>query len=89
MFDKVKDLYNLQKQARELQAQLAGERVEGVSRDGLMRVSMNGTYEVLSVSVGENVNITREWVEQHTKEACNDALAKLKNLLASKMREVM
>ncbi len=89
MFDKLKDIYQLQKQAREIQSRLAAERVEGMSRDGSFRVALNGNQEVLSVSVAENANLSREKVEQNSKEAFADALAKLKNLLAAKMREIM
>ena len=89
MLEKLKDLYQLQKQAREIQSRLASERVEGISRDGLFRVSLNGNLEVLSVSVAEDLNLTREKVEQNSKEAFSDALSKLKNLLAAKMREMI
>ena len=89
MLDKLKDLYNLQKQAREIQSRLAGERVEGTSRDSSFCVELNGNQEVLSVSVSENANLSREVVERNAKEAFSDALSKLKNLLASKMREMM
>ena len=89
MLDKLKDMYQLQKQAREIQSRLASERVEGVSRDGSFRVALNGNQEVLSVSVAESANLAREQVEKNSKEAFSDALSKLKNLLASKMREMM
>mgnify|MGYP001568332482 CR=1 FL=1 len=89
MLDKLKDLYNLQKQARELQSRLAAERVEGASRDGSFRVALNGNQEIVSVVVSETVNLSREAVERNSKEAFSDALAKLKNLLAAKMREMM
>ena len=72
-----------------MQSRLATERVEGMSRDGSFRVELNGNQEVLSVSITENVNLLREAVERNSKEAFSDALAKLKNLLAAKMREMM
>lgn len=89
MLDKLKDMYQLQKQARELQARLSSERATGASRDGSFRVELNGNQEVLSVSVSENANLSRESVERNAKEAFSDALSKLKNMLASKMREMM
>ena len=89
MLEKLKDMYQLQKQARELQSRLGAERVEGTSRDGSFRVALNGNQEVLSVSVSESADLGREMVERNTKEAFTDALSKLKNLLASKMREMM
>lgn len=89
MLDKLKDLYQLQKQAREIQSRLATERVEGASRDGSFRVELNGNQDVLSVSVSENASMLREVVERNAKEAFSDAFSKLKNLLASKMREMM
>lgn len=89
MLDKLKDLYQLQKQAREIQSRLASECVEGASRDGSFRVELNGNQEVLSVSVSENASMLREAVERNAKEAFSDALSKLKNLLAQKMREMI
>ena len=89
MFDKLKDMYQLQKQAREIQSRLSGEKVEGSSRDGSFRVALNGNQELLSVFVSETATLSREMVERNMKEAFSDALAKLKNLLASKMREMM
>jgi DNA-binding protein YbaB len=89
MLDKIKDLYHLQKQAREMQSRLAQERAEGMSRDGSFRVTLNGNQEVLSVSVSETAPLSRERVEQNATEAFSDALTKLKHILASKMREMM
>lgn len=89
MLDKLKGMYQLQKQARELQARFAQERVEGASRDGTFRVTLTGNQEVLAVSIAENADLSREAVERNAKEAFSDAMAKLKNLLASKMREMI
>jgi DNA-binding protein YbaB len=89
MLDKLKDLYQLQKQAREMQSRLATERVEGASRDGSFHVVINGNQEVISVSVSETSSLARKLVEQNAKEAFSDALSKLKNLLAQKMQEIM
>lgn len=89
MFDKLKDMYQLQKQAREIQARLSSEKVEGVSRDGTFRVELNGNQEVLFVSVSDTTNLSREAVERNSKEAFSDALSKLKNLLAQKMQEMI
>ncbi len=84
MLDKIKELYNLKKQAQELQSQLGNERVIGKSRDGRFSVVMNGNQELLEVYV-PTMELVKIEVEQGIKEAFNDARGKIESLLRTKM----
>jgi DNA-binding YbaB/EbfC family protein len=55
MFDKMKQLYDLQKQAREAQKAAADLKVEKKSRDGKISVLMNGTFHVESLSIDSSL----------------------------------
>lgn len=89
MFDKLKDLYHLKKQAEEMQKQLANEKVVGLSQDGTFAVTLNGNQELLGVNISPDVNLSQPDVEKNIKEAFADAQAKLKNLLASKLGNML
>lgn len=72
-----------------MQRLLADVRVEGVSRDGIFKVSMNGNQEVLGVTVTEGATLAKEVVERSSKEAFTDALNKVKNEMAEKFKGMM
>ena len=89
MFDKLKDIYNLQKQAQELQNQLAAEKITGLSQDGTFAVTLNGNHELLSVHISPDINLNHPDVEKNIKEAFEDAQNKLKNILASRLGNML
>lgn len=76
MFDSFKQL----KQLKELQAAIQKEEVTA-EKDGV-RVTMNGAFEVSSVSIEEG--ITTEKLEKLTKEVFNDAVKKAQQAIAGK-----
>ena len=55
MFDKMKQLYDLQKQAREAQKAATDLKVEKKSRDGKIAVLMNGTFHLESLSIDSSL----------------------------------
>lgn len=85
MFDQLKDLYNLKKQASEMQAKLALERVIGTSSDQSFSITINGNHELISVDVSPNIDFNHPQIEKNIKEAFNDAQTKLKSVLAEKL----
>ncbi|MBI4049395.1 MAG: YbaB/EbfC family nucleoid-associated protein [Candidatus Doudnabacteria bacterium] len=89
MFDKLKDLYNLKRQAGELQRQLAAEKVTGLSVDGSFAVTLNGNHELLSVNISPDINLSQPEVQKNIKEAFNDAQKKLKTLLAERFQDML
>jgi DNA-binding protein YbaB len=83
-FDKLQDV----KKARELQSMLAKEAVEGVSKDGTVRVSIDGNQNVLRVSIDDAIVGDKHKLEQNTKDAFVRGLDALKKLMASKFSSV-
>ena len=78
----------MQKQAREMQAMLAAERVTGVSRDGKFQIIMNGAQDVIEVNVPLE-GLEKASVEHGIKEAFTDAQEKVKKVMMEKLKGMM
>ena len=81
MFDKVKQMYELKKQADELKKMLAKEIVE-VEAAG-MKVVMSADQKVQSVDLGDNPN------SDTLKDMLNKAVDESQKVAAKKMQEQM
>jgi len=81
MFNKIKDLAEMKKQAGAMQAALADEQLEAENHG--IKIVMNGNQEVLSVEV--NSELSKEEQEKYLKETFNDAVKKVQQLMAQKM----
>lgn len=55
MFDKMKQLYDMQKQAKQMKKDLEGQTIEKTSLSNKLKVVMNGTFEVVSLSIDESL----------------------------------
>lgn len=86
MFDKIKDMYAMRKEAQEMQAVLASERATGASRDGSVRITMTGGFDIVEVLVADGATLTKESVERAVKEAFVDAQQKIKGILMQKFK---
>ncbi len=84
IFDKLHDI----KKARELQSALAKEVVQGVSKDGTVRVTIDGNQNVLRVSIDDAIISDKHKLEYNTKDAFVRGLDALKKLMASKFSSV-
>jgi DNA-binding protein YbaB len=89
MLDQLKDLYNLRKQAQEMQKMLANERVTGSSRDGSFSLTLNGNHELTEVNVSPNIDLHQPEIAKNIKEAFEDAQSKLKSLIAQKFQGML
>lgn len=54
MFDKMKQLYDLQKKAKEMQKSMDGIIVERESPGGKVKLALNGNFKVTSLSIDES-----------------------------------
>ena len=86
MFDKIKDMYQMQKQAREMQTMLNAEQAMGSSKDGSIQITLNGSFEVINVSVSDEIPLTKDLVQKGIKEAFTDAQQKIKGILMQKFK---
>lgn len=89
MFDQIKDLYNLRKQAQEMQKQMEQVAVTGTSRDGRLKITINGTQELVSVKCEAPESLSPAEVEKMVKEAHEDAQKQLKNIMVDKFKGMM
>jgi DNA-binding protein YbaB len=89
MFGQIKDLYNLQKQAREMKKQLESEQVTGSSSDGLIRLTIDGSYDLKSVKVDPAAQLSPSQIEQGIRQAYEDANSQIRSILAEKFKGMM
>jgi DNA-binding YbaB/EbfC family protein len=90
MFDQLKDLYNLRKQAAELQKQLESERISSDSNNGLVTITINGSHQLLDLTINKELAETnKEQLSGAIKDAYNQAAENLKSLLAEKFKGMM
>ena len=89
MLGKVRDVYRLQKQAKQIKKELANIHIEAET-DGVL-VTVNGEMEVISVKIPDEMK-TSENSEKLTAaivSASNKAIKKAQEIAAEKMKGVM
>lgn len=87
IFDKIKDINELRKNAGELkslQAQLSKEEIVGTSKDGFVTIVLDGNQNVVRVRIDEQAVGNRIQLEISVKDALFRAVDGLKKLMASK-----
>jgi nucleoid-associated protein EbfC len=90
MFGMLKKAQEMQKGLQNVQAELAKTEITGTAASGAVSVVMNGTHEILSVSIKPEAVDTDDlgMLEDLVKVACNDALAKANEMAKTKMAAV-
>ena len=81
MLNNIKDLYQLQAKAREIQKKLAEEIVES-EQEGI-KITMNGKQEVLSVVI--NSELSKDNQEKYLRDVFNNCIKKVQQLMAKNM----
>jgi DNA-binding YbaB/EbfC family protein len=79
-----------QNMQRQMQEALAKERVEGSAGGGMVKVTINGGYECLEVSIDANV-VDKEDVgmlEDLVRAAINDAAARVEEVRVAQARNM-
>lgn len=87
IFDKIKDLNELRKNASELkqlQSQLSKEEIIGKSKDGMVTVVLDGNQNVRRVEISERALSNKQQLEASVKDAVFRALDALKKMMATK-----
>ena len=87
MFDKAKDMYKLQKQAKEVKKKLENIHIEAEQDD--VKITIDGQQNVISVSIGESILNKKEDLENALKKAFNKAIKKSQEKAAAEMKDVM
>jgi DNA-binding YbaB/EbfC family protein len=89
MFDKMKQLMEMQKKMQEMKRALDVTVFEVASSDGLVRISMNGSQEVESVSLSDSAAAApKSALEKSLQDAYNKAIKRSQAIAAEKMKEM-
>ena len=81
MFNQLKDLYQLQSKAKEVQQKLASENV--VVEENGITLTMNGSQEIVAIILPEN--FSKEDLEKNLPRVFNSAIKKVQMLMAKMM----
>jgi DNA-binding protein YbaB len=87
MFDKAKQLYQLQKNAREIKNRLKNTHIE--AEDEGVTVIIDGEQNVVKVTLPELANLKKEDLEKKLEKCFNKAVKKSQQIGADLMKEVM
>lgn len=87
MFDKAKDLYRMQKQAREIKKKLKNTHIEA-EHEGII-VIINGEQEVMSVQISDDAMADKKKLQENLEKCFNKAVKKSQQIGAEMMRGIM
>lgn len=87
MFEKAKDMYKLQKQARKIKKELKNTHIEA-EHEGVT-VTINGEQEVVKIEITDEALTNKSKLEDNLLKATNKAIKKSQQIGAEMMKEVM
>ncbi len=88
MFNKLKQFKDIKDKAKRIQSVLSKETVEGSAGWGKVKVKIDGNQQFLDVSIDPSVMDDRAKLESMIKEASNDAIKKIQQIMATKLKDV-
>lgn len=89
LFDKIKDVNEMRKQAKQIELALGAEQVTGSSSGGKIKITMDGNQKVLSVEVDPSVVGDKSEIARHIRQALEDLNNKHKKMLQSKFGNML
>ncbi|MEK7086026.1 MAG: YbaB/EbfC family nucleoid-associated protein [Patescibacteria group bacterium] len=87
MFEKAKNLYKLQKQAREIKGKLKNTHIEAENEG--VTVIINGEQEVIEVRINDAAMQDKKKLEKNFVDCLNKAVKKSQQIGAELMKDVM
>lgn len=88
-FDKLKDINEMRKQAKQIEQMLSQERIVGQSSREMIKITLDGNQKVLSVEVQDAIVGERKEIARHIREALEDVNNKHKKLLQTKFGSML
>lgn len=82
--DKLKDINEMRKQAKQIEIMLSQEIVIGKSSNEYIKITLDGNQNIKSVEVQDHIVGDRKEIARHIRESLEDAISKHKKLLQSK-----
>lgn len=89
IFDKLKDVNEMRKQAKQIELLLANETVTGSSSGGKIKITIDGNQAVKSVEVDPGIAGDKSEVARHIRSALEDLFKQHKKLLQSKFGNML
>lgn len=89
MFDKMKQLMDMQKKMQEIKRELDNTNFDIASSDGLVKITMNGSQEMKDIKIqGELSKIEKINLEKAVKDAYNRSIKRSHDIAAQKMKDI-
>ena len=89
IFDKLKDINEMRKEAKVIQGQMAQISIDGSSSGGKIKLSMDGNFEVKSVEVSPEVAGDKSEVARHIRSAMEDLFKNYKKAMQKRFGNTM
>ncbi len=89
IFDKLKDINEMRKQAKQLESTLAQETVVGESSGGKIKIVTDGNQNVKSVEVSPEIAGDKSEVARHIRSALEDLFKHHKKMLQSRFGNML
>lgn len=89
IFDKLKDVNEMRKQAKQMELLLAGQLVTGSSSGGKIKIVIDGNQQIKSVEVSPDVAGDKSEVARHIRSALEDLFKQHKKMLQSKFGSML
>jgi DNA-binding protein YbaB len=87
MFDQLKDIYKLQKEAREMQKKMKAMQIIAISDDEEVKITMNGIQEIEDMEISDELMKleNKRHLIKAIKEAIKDGQKKLQKEISKDM----
>ncbi len=89
IFDKLKDINELRKQAKQMELLLAQETITGHSSGEKIKITIDGNQNIKSVEVAPEVAGDKAEVARHIRAALEDLFKNQKKMLQSKFGNML
>jgi DNA-binding protein YbaB len=89
IFDKLKDVNEMRKQAKQIEMMLAQEEIVGKSSGSKIEITIDGNQNVKSVKVDDSIVGDRGEIARNIRDAIEDLNKKHKKMLQSKFGSLM
>jgi len=84
LFDKLKDINEMRKQAKQMESQLAEVTVTGKSSGEKIKIIIDGNQNIKSVEVSPDIVGDKSEIGRHVRSALEDLFKQHKKMLQSK-----
>ena len=86
IFDMLKNAGEMQKN---IQEKLKNQKAQGVAGGDMVKVDMNGNFEVEAIFIDESVLKDRDFLQDLVKSAVNDATSQLRTQMSEHLKAIM